>query len=182
MRRYMWNAENCRVLCLRGIIIIIKVKVCLTLCDHTDRSPPGSSVHGILQVRILEWVAILFSRGSSWLRDRTLVSCIGGRFFTFWASRGAPIIIKLFPIRTIWKQRTYHTSSTSGAWLQIKTRQTIDFELHGFLLLDFYKFSSSSTQLQFLKLFYVRDFPGSSVLKTLCLHCRRHGFNPCLEN
>ena len=45
---------------------------CPTLCDPTDCSPPGSSVHGILQARILEWVAISFSRGSSWLRDRTL--------------------------------------------------------------------------------------------------------------
>ena len=49
--------------------------------------PPGSSVHGILQARILEWVAIPFSRGSSWLRDWTWVSCIAGRFFTTWASR-----------------------------------------------------------------------------------------------
>ena len=45
-------------------------------------SPPGSSVHGILQARILEWVAIPFSRGSSWSRDQTQVSCIVGRFFT----------------------------------------------------------------------------------------------------
>ena len=43
-----------------------------------DCSPPGSSNHGILQARILEWVAISFSRGSSWLRDRTQVSCIAG--------------------------------------------------------------------------------------------------------
>ena len=48
-----------------------------TLCDPMDCSPPGSSVHGILQARILEWVAISFSRGSSWLRDQIRVSCIG---------------------------------------------------------------------------------------------------------
>ena len=47
-----------------------------------DCSPPGSSVHGILQARILEWVAIPFSRGSSLLRDQTWVSFIAGRFFT----------------------------------------------------------------------------------------------------
>ena len=41
-----------------------------------DYSPPGSSVHGILQARILEWVAIPFSRGSSWPRDRTRISCL----------------------------------------------------------------------------------------------------------
>ena len=47
-----------------------------------DRSSPGSSVHGILQATILEWVAIPFSRGSSCPRDATQVSCIAGRFFT----------------------------------------------------------------------------------------------------
>ena len=46
----------------------------------------SSSVHGILQARILEWVAIPFSRGSSWPRDWTRVSCIAGRFFTIWVS------------------------------------------------------------------------------------------------
>ena len=53
-----------------------------TLCDPVDCSLPGFSVHGILQAWILEWVTISFSRGSSWPRDRTQVSCIGGRFFT----------------------------------------------------------------------------------------------------
>ena len=52
-----------------------------------DSSPPGSSIHGILQARILEWVAIPFSRGSSWPRDRTWVSCIAGWFLTIWATK-----------------------------------------------------------------------------------------------
>ena len=52
-----------------------------TLCNPVDCSPPGSSVHGILQARILEWVAVSFSRGSSQPRDRTQVSCIAGRCF-----------------------------------------------------------------------------------------------------
>ena len=60
---------------------------CLTLCDPMDCSPPGSSVHGILQARILKWVAISFSRGSSRPRDRTWVSCIAGWYFTIWATR-----------------------------------------------------------------------------------------------
>ena len=55
------------------------------LCDPMDCSPPGSSVHGILQVKILEWVAIPSSRGSSQPRDQTLVSRIAGWFFTIWA-------------------------------------------------------------------------------------------------
>ena len=62
---------------------------CPTLCDPVDCSPPGSSVHGILQARILEWVAISFSRGSSRPRDRTQVSCIAGRCFNLWTSREA---------------------------------------------------------------------------------------------
>ena len=68
--------------------IYVKVKVaqlCLTLCDPMDYT-----VHGILQARILEWVAFLFSRASSQLRDRTQVSCIAGGFFTSWATREAP--------------------------------------------------------------------------------------------
>ena len=55
---------------------------CLTLCDPMDHTPPGSSVRGILQARILEWAAIPICRGSSWPRDWTCVSCIAGRFFT----------------------------------------------------------------------------------------------------
>ena len=62
---------------------------CLTLCYPMDYSPPGSSVHGILQARILEWVVIPFSKGSSQTRDRTQVSCTADRFFTIWATREA---------------------------------------------------------------------------------------------
>ena len=60
---------------------------CLTLCDPMDCSLPGSSVHGIFQARILEWIAISFSRGSSWPRDRTQVSRIVEWCFTVWATR-----------------------------------------------------------------------------------------------
>ena len=56
--------------------------LCPALCDPMDCRLPGFSVHGILQARILGWVAILFSRGTSQPRDWTLVSCITGRFFT----------------------------------------------------------------------------------------------------
>ena len=60
---------------------------CLTLCGHMNHSLPDSSVYGILQARILKWVFIPFSRGSSWPRDRSQVSCMAGRFFTIWATR-----------------------------------------------------------------------------------------------
>ena len=58
-----------------------------------DCSPPGSSAHGILQARILEWVGISFSRGSSQTRDQTEVSYITGEFFTSWATGGGQSLI-----------------------------------------------------------------------------------------
>ena len=70
--------------------------VCPTLCNPMDKcSPPGSSVHGILQARMLEWVAISFSRGSSRPRDQTQVSHIAGRRFNLWTTRKALDYIKL---------------------------------------------------------------------------------------
>ena len=65
-------------------------KLCLTLCGPTDNSPSGSSVHGILQARILEWIAIPFSGGSSWPRDWTPVSWTAGGFFYCWPTGGPP--------------------------------------------------------------------------------------------
>ena len=62
-------------------------QLCPTLCDFLDCSLPGSSVHGIFQARILKWVAIAFSRGSSRPRYRTQVSHIVGRCFTVWVTR-----------------------------------------------------------------------------------------------
>ena len=58
----------------------------LTFCNPMDCSPSGSSVHGVLQARILEWVAISSSRGSSQPRDQTWVFRIAGKFFTIWAN------------------------------------------------------------------------------------------------
>ena len=69
-----------------SVAVVLVIQSCLTLCNPTDCSPPGSLVYGILQARILEWIIITFSRGSSWPRDWTWVSCIAGRFFTIWAT------------------------------------------------------------------------------------------------
>ena len=63
------------------------VQSCWTLCVLMDFSLPDSSVHGILQARILKWAAISFSRGSSQPRDPTWVSCIAGKFLIVWATR-----------------------------------------------------------------------------------------------
>ena len=73
-----FRPEICERVC-----VYLVTQPCPTLCDPMDCSPPGSSV------RILEWVAIPSSRGSSWPRDGTHLSCIGGRFFTIWATREA---------------------------------------------------------------------------------------------
>ena len=89
--------SNNGVICLKGPCHPLKegkVKVlvtqsCPTPWDPMDWSPPGSSVPGILQARILEWVATPFSRGSSQPRVWTQVSYVAGRFFTVWATRDA---------------------------------------------------------------------------------------------
>ena len=80
---------NIDLLSPRGKIHILKIYMvysevgqsCPTLCDPVDCSPPGSSVHGILQARILEWVTISLSRGSSQPKDRTQVSLIADKRF-----------------------------------------------------------------------------------------------------
>ena len=63
-------------------VCMLSCSACLTLCNSMDCSPPGFSVHGIIQEGILEWVAIFSSRGSSLARDRTHISCTAGGFFT----------------------------------------------------------------------------------------------------
>ena len=62
------------------------------LCNPMDCSPPGSSVLGILRARILEWLAVPFSRESSQPRGQTQISCIAGWFFTIWATREAQFL------------------------------------------------------------------------------------------
>ena len=90
--------HKCPIRIRKDTLYPLKVKVKSaqsfpTLCDPVDCSPPGSSVHGILQARILEWVAISFSRISSQPRDQTQVSHIAARCFNLWATREALIPI-----------------------------------------------------------------------------------------
>ena len=74
---------------MTGIYVCVSRSVMSDFMTPWTVAPPGSSVHGILQARILEWVAISFSRVSSPPRDQIWVSCIAGRFFTIWAIREA---------------------------------------------------------------------------------------------
>ena len=96
----VWNI--CVCICIYVYIYEVKnvlvAQSCRTLYNLMDFSLPGSSVHGISQARILEKVAFPFSKGSSWLRVWTRVSCIAGRFFTIWATREAPQTYILFHI------------------------------------------------------------------------------------
>ena len=78
---FLWSASV-----PNPFVCVLAAQSCPTLCDPADCSLPGFSVHGILQARILGWIAIPFSRGTSQPRNRTLVSCITGRFFTVWAT------------------------------------------------------------------------------------------------
>ena len=82
----------------------------LTLWDPMDCDPPGSSVHGILQARILEWVAIPFFRGSSHPRDRAQVSCTAGGFFTT-EPPGKPCFCSVL---FLWPQGMWDLSSQPG--------------------------------------------------------------------
>ena len=75
---------------------------CPTLWDPMDCSLPGSSVHGIFQAIVLEWLAIFFSRGSSQPRDRTRVSCIVDRRFTIWATKEGLLILLLRECERKW--------------------------------------------------------------------------------
>ena len=82
----------------------VVTQLCPALYNPMDCRLPGSSVHGILQTRILEWLAIAFSRGSSGPRDWTWVSCIAGRFFTIWTRTANPFKKSVFPFVPI----TFH--------------------------------------------------------------------------
>ena len=76
-----------KILLTFGVCVYVLVtQLCLTLCNPMDCSPLGSSVHGILQARILGWVAMPYSRGSSPPSDQTCISSIVGRFFTHWTT------------------------------------------------------------------------------------------------
>ena len=74
---------------------MLVAQLCPTLCDPVDCSLPVSSVHGILQARKLEWVAIPFSRGSFWPRDWTLVSCIGRWILYHLGHQGSPYLCSI---------------------------------------------------------------------------------------
>ena len=92
---------------LHFLLLRVPAQSCPTVCDPLDCSLSGSSVHGILQARILEWVAISFSRASSWPRVPTHISCISRQILYRWATWEAYIYCALYFFY-------YYTSSTWG--------------------------------------------------------------------
>ena len=103
----------------------------LTLSSPTDCSPPGFSVHRILQAKILEWVSISFSRGSSWTRDQTWVSCIGRQISLPLSHWGSPMIVLLNDI--IWFYGSIniyqnHVKSRKMSWKDLHQTETQDGE------------------------------------------------------
>ena len=93
---------------------VLVTQSCPTLCDPRDCSPPGSSVHRISQIRILEWVAISSCRGSSQSRDQTFISCIGKWILNHYATweNYTPILINFFLKEQYLEQMV--TNSSSG--------------------------------------------------------------------
>ena len=90
---YLWEQKLYLFTFHLAFLVVSVAKLCLALWDPVDYSPPGSSVHGISQARILEWVAISFSKASSQPRDQTRVSSIGRHVLYHWATREASCFI-----------------------------------------------------------------------------------------
>ena len=98
--------------------IAVLMQLHQTLCNSMDCSPPGFSVPGIFQARIPEWVAISYSRGSSWPRDQTHISCIlAGGFFT-----------TLPPGKLLWNMNSTELS-IEGFWSKFKQPWAADFDV-----------------------------------------------------
>ena len=98
-------------------VCLLVAQLCPTLCNPMDCSLPRSSVHVISQARILEWLAISFSRASSRSKDQTQVSCIAGRCFTVWATREActVLFIKVRSLEHLWLESPgWHITNTNS--------------------------------------------------------------------
>ena len=124
---------------------------CLTLCDPVNYSPLGSSVHGILQARILEWVAIPFFTKYSWPRDRTRVSCIAGRFLTIWAFREAQYDGYMHGKQESWRREPREIQKEEGPYLLDCSEET---RLKCVSWFGFMEMSKMSTRTLFIDRLY----------------------------
>ena len=94
--------------CKSTLVVVLVTQLCSTLCDPMNCSLPGPSAHGTLKARMLQWVAILFTRGSFQPRGWTWVSCTAGRFFTIWATREVPILPQKINKLTFFPSPKFH--------------------------------------------------------------------------
>ena len=161
----------------RNICMRVKsLQSCLTLYNAMDYSLPVSSVYGTLQTSILEWVAIPFSRGSSWPRNGTQGFRIAGRFFTIWTAREALISFRvdwfdLAGIRRFRIKKTNH-SNGEGMWSNpnLKWQDQFGGQFDSFL----YSFKYTYRQ--------PHDFtPHFIYLFCTCMACGHLGSQPGIE-
>jgi len=125
-------------MCVYVYVCVLVAQSCLTLWDPIDCSPPGSSVHGLLQARILEWVAIPFSRRSSQPRDWTQVSHIVDRFqmdkytfvFIFFAIMGYHRILNIVPCAIQKDLVVYSLSTDTNSHLLIPNSHSYPLSPH----------------------------------------------------
>ena len=102
-------------MCVCVCALALVSQLCLTFCNPLDCRLPSSSVHGILQARMLEWIAIPFSRESSWPRDGTQVSCITSKLFSVWGSTIEEIETKCY-----WAPKS--------SWVKLPSQRRAQFE------------------------------------------------------
>ena len=108
-------------------VLCLVAQLCLTVCYPMDSSPPRSSVHGILQARIMEWIAMPTSRSPSQPKDPTEVSHILGRFFTIWATRegweryqSVKFLSCVWFFETPWNEACQASLSITNSWSLLK--------------------------------------------------------------
>ena len=145
--------------------------LCPTLCHSMDCSPPGCSVHGILQARILEWVAIFSYRGSFQPRDQThicYVSCIGRQVLYHWCHLGS-----LDPWNIYFKFYCFHLINVNFRAVYRKNGFIYIYIIY--IWLRKYSFIKSSKSKDW-------DFPGGPVVRYPCFQCRGYGFHSLLGN
>ena len=145
-----------------------------------DCSLAGSSLHGILQARVLEWVAISFSRGSSRPRDGTRVSCIPGRHFNLWATREAIKRSLVFPIPLFssisfhWSLRKAFLSILAVLWNSVSQWVYLSFSplLFTSLLFTAICKASSDSHFAFLHFIFLEMFliPVSYTMSWTSIH------------
>ena len=167
---------------ISGSCLVTKLRP--TLCNPMDCSPQGSSVYGILQARILAWVAISFSRGSSQPRDPTWVSWIAGRFFTNWATREAQYSTRSFQFLRNFlpiPRWAFSLSKKSRKWFQSNLWVCVHLCLW-LLIPHMFRFRYALENFTFT---FYREFPSNllmlkkywSLTLELCLcfrHCSNH--------